>query len=99
MKSGHSTHALPRGPPVLIRARHSGNAAATAGDRMCPGHPSSGRSGVPILQARVQDADIAGLPREISREGPFLCLRNGRIHNLKRGKTKCKSKRLTTTVP
>ena len=62
MKPEHGANALARGPPVLTRSGRSGNAAATVGNRMRPDHPSSGRSGVPILPARVQHVDIAGLP-------------------------------------
>ena len=81
MKPEHGANALARGPPVLTWSGRSGNAAATAGNRMRPDHPSSGRSGVPILPARVQHVDIAGLPGGFPREGPFSCLRTGRIHN------------------
>ena len=79
MKPEHGANALARGPPVLTRSGRSGNAAATAGNRMRPDHPSSGRSGVPILPARVQHVDIAGLPGKIPREGPF-CVSADRTH-------------------
>ena len=81
MKPEHGANALARGPPVLTWSGRSGNAAATAGNRMRPDHPSSGRSGVPILPARVQHVDIAGLPGKIPREGLFACLLTWRIHN------------------
>ena len=81
MKPEHGANALARGPPVLVRSGRSGNAAATAGNRMHPDHPSSGRSGIPILPARVQHVDIASLPGGSPREGSFSCLRIGRIHN------------------
>ena len=81
MKLEHSANALARGPPVLIRAGRSGNAAEPRETVCVLATHHRGRSGVPILQARVQDADIAGLPGEISREGPLACQRTGRIHN------------------
>ena len=42
MKPEHGASAVARGPPVLIRSGRGGNAAATARNRRCPGHPSAG---------------------------------------------------------
>ena len=42
MKPEHGANAVARGPPALIWSGRSGNAAATARDRRCPGHPSAG---------------------------------------------------------
>ena len=76
MKPEHGANAVAQGPPVLIRSGRGGNAAATARDRRCPGHPSAGALRRPnsssTRPARVLHADIAGLPCGPSHCGPSL---------------------------